>query len=104
MDGRNTSSHNEYQYPITGNTEDRNKPMGRGNGLNTKQPPPTQGNTDVWALVFQDLLDRVKCGREKHGTYLQVENGRDALIDAYQEIMDALFYLRQEIERRKKNE
>ena len=39
-------------------------------------------------------------GTEKHGTPLQAFNGRDALIDAYQEVLDAAVYLRQAIEER----
>lgn len=51
-------------------------------------------------LVIADLEARREFGRRKYGDELRVENGRDALIDAYQEALDLTIYLRQEIERR----
>jgi len=36
----------------------------------------------------------------KYHTYLLTHNGRDALIDAYQEALDLAMYLRQAIEER----
>ncbi len=46
------------------------------------------------------MEERNKIGTEKYGTPLQAHNGRDALVDAYQEILDAAVYLRQAIEER----
>lgn len=37
-------------------------------------------------------------GLKKYGTVLQPNNGRDALVDAYQEALDLVVYLRQRIE------
>lgn len=34
-------------------------------------------------------------GEQKYGTRLQTFNGRNALIDAYQEALDLVMYLRQ---------
>ena len=39
-------------------------------------------------------------GIKRYGTPLQPHNGRDALIDTYQEILDSAVYLRQAIEER----
>ena len=36
-------------------------------------------------------------GKKKHGTYLRIHNGRDALMDAYQEAIDMVMYLKQAI-------
>lgn len=36
-------------------------------------------------------------GLEKYGTKLEAFNGRDALMDAYQEAIDMVMYLRQAI-------
>lgn len=36
-------------------------------------------------------------GRSKYGTPLQANNGRDPLVDAYQESLDLCVYLRQAI-------
>jgi len=42
-----------------------------------------------------DLADRKQVGLERYGTTLQAGNGRNALVDAYQEALDLLVYLRQ---------
>jgi hypothetical protein len=59
------------------------------------QPEPSKGKTDIWHLVMQDIKDKVDSGIIKYGTVLQSRNGRDALLDAYQEAIDLVFYLRQ---------
>ena len=43
-------------------------------------------------------------GIEKYGTVLQPNNGRNALVDAYQEALDLAVYLRQRIEEDKLND
>jgi len=66
-----------------------------------KQPMPTKGKVDILPLVIADLRARDVAGRKKYGTTLQANNGRDALVDLIQELMDAVMYLRQLIEERK---
>lgn len=61
--------------------------------MSTPNAEPT-----VYSLVLADLAARDEMGREKYGKSLQPHNGRDALVDAYQEHLDELFYLRQKIE------
>jgi len=51
-------------------------------------------------MVIEDMRQRDNEGRKKYGTPLQTSNGRDALVDLYQELLDATVYIRQEIERR----
>lgn len=63
----------------------------------THEPPPTEGNETVYPHVLSDIEMRVAAGNEKYKTYLQTNNGRDALWDAYQEALDLVFYLRQVI-------
>lgn len=58
-------------------------------------------NPAVWDLVLADIAERDKMGEAKYGTRLQVGNGRDHLVDLYQELLDAVVYVRQEIERRR---
>jgi hypothetical protein len=50
--------------------------------------------------VIEDMRDRDRdrIGRRKYNTPLQAGNGRNALIDAYQEALDLCVYLRQAIE------
>lgn len=64
----------------------------------TDQPAPlTNDKPAVWDLVMQDMLERDQVGRMRYGTPLQPHNGRDALVDAYQEALDLSVYLRQAI-------
>lgn len=65
------------------------------------QPPPIANEgTPVWDLVIADMKERDHVGRERYGTPLQTNNGRDALVDAYQEALDLVVYLRQAIAER----
>lgn len=59
------------------------------------QPPPKpNASTPVWDLVIADMKARDAAGRERYGTPLQANNGRDHLVDAYQEALDKAVYLR----------
>lgn len=49
-------------------------------------------------LVIQDLRKRDEFGRKKYGESLKSHNGRNALLDAYQEALDLCMYLRQTLE------
>jgi hypothetical protein len=46
-------------------------------------------------LVVEDLIRRKEQGLRKYGMALQPGNGRDAVVDAYQETVDQAQYLRQ---------
>lgn len=59
------------------------------------QPKPKPGKDNVIDLVMEDLRVRAEVCSEDYGTHLQTFNGRDALIDLYQEMLDVLMYLRQ---------
>jgi hypothetical protein len=79
-------------------------------GLNAPQPPPKPGGVPVWplligeiergnvgrhaALIAQDMRERDAAGRAKYGMPLTADNGRDHLVDAYQEALDCAVYLR----------
>ncbi len=66
--------------------------------LSDKQPRPDRNTRPaVWDLVRQDIDDRDKFGEQKYGTRLQPHNGRDVLVDLYQELLDAVVYCRQAI-------
>jgi hypothetical protein len=65
----------------------------------TDQPPPApNAGPAISDLVMADLAQRKRLGIERYGMPLQAHNGRDALIDAYQECLDMALYLRQAIE------
>ncbi len=65
--------------------------------VNPQPPPQPNDKPAVWDLVIIDMMERDLSGEEKYGTRLQPHNGRDALVDAYQEALDLLVYLRQAI-------
>lgn len=65
-----------------------------------KQPAPTGDGQCVWDLVVADMIARDNEGRRKYGAPLRTFNGRDALVDAYQEALDLAVYLRQAIAER----
>lgn len=62
------------------------------------QPAPAANACrPVWENVVDDMRARDEIGRERYGMPLQPFNGRDALVDAYQEALDLAVYLRQAI-------
>lgn len=65
-----------------------------------KQRKPIGFGIDIGELVKKDIEERLKIGKRKYGERLKSFNGRDALIDAYQEAIDLTLYLRQSIEER----
>jgi hypothetical protein len=77
------------------------RPAGCGVEMIEDQPAPVPNDKPaVWSLVIEDMQARDALGRERYGTPLQPFNGRDALVDAYQEALDLVVYLRQAIAER----
>ncbi len=68
--------------------------------MNEQPTPISNSNQPIWELVISDMKKRDQVGRERYGTPLQAFNGRDALLDAYEEALDLVVYLRQVIEER----
>lgn len=63
---------------------------------NREQPNPiTNDLPAITELVVEDFHERLEMGIEKYGKPLQPNNGRDPLIDLYQELLDAALYIRQ---------
>lgn len=68
-------------------------------GIATEQQTKPQGSGEpITDLLIKDLLERKEFGTRKYGEPLKAFNGRDPLVDAYQELIDLLVYLRQHIE------
>ena len=66
--------------------------------VNIPEPMPTPNNYPaVWDLVIADMQERDQIGERKYGTRLQPHNGRDFLVDVYQESLDRIVYLRGKI-------
>jgi hypothetical protein len=69
--------------------------------LLTEQPMPTQNDQpSVQHMVIADIQARMQVGLERYGTLLKPGNGRDALRDLYEELLDGAMYARQAIEER----
>lgn len=67
-----------------------------------EQPPPIPTkNRAIWEIVVEEMQERDQVGRERYGVPLTIGNGRDALVDAYQEALDQVVYLRKEIAERR---
>lgn len=50
--------------------------------------------TDLRAIMIAEMAERDETGRKRYGTPLTTHNGRDHLVDAYQEALDLAVYLR----------
>lgn len=61
------------------------------------QPAPSGDGNVVIDAVVRDLEQRSVDGEKKYGTKLKTFNGRNPLIDAYQEALDLAMYLKQAI-------
>lgn len=59
--------------------------------------PIPNNEPDVQSQVIADLAARRDLGVRRYGTALQPFNGRDALVDAYEEALDLAVYLKQAI-------
>jgi hypothetical protein len=69
---------------------------------NTPQPAPQLGTAPAtWDLVLADIRERDATGAKKYGVRHQHDNGRNHLVDLYQELLDAVVYVRAELEERR---
>ena len=81
---------------------DKFVPWNKKDLLQTPEPLPIPNTSKkVWDMVIEDMQKRDEVGTQKYNTPLQTFNGRRPLIDAYQEALDLVVYLRQEVEERK---
>lgn len=65
--------------------------------VDEQRDPEHNDGPAIWDLVVEDMKMRDESGFKKYGTRLQANNGRDALVDAYQEALDLCVYIRQAI-------
>ena len=71
------------------------------NNLIEEQSAPIPNESEpIWQIVIREMQDRDNLGRKRYGTPLQAGNGRDMLVDLYQELLDAVVYVRGEIQER----
>jgi len=63
---------------------------------NKKKKMPEKNDEDcIQDMVIDDIKERKKIGVEKYGTVLKPFNGRNSIVDLYQELGDALVYCKQ---------
>ena len=68
------------------------------NAATAKQAAPSGQGNPILGMVLADLTNRALEGKEKYGEPLKAHNGRNALWDLYQELLDAAMYIRQLIQ------
>jgi hypothetical protein len=68
-----------------------------------QQLPVVNDRPFVQDLVIADIESRKALGIKKYGTLLQSGNGRDMLLDAYEEALDLVIYLRGALDERDRN-
>ena len=56
------------------------------------------GSSGVIAIVLADMRERDAIGRQRYSTPLTSGNGRDHLVDAYQELLDGSVYMVTELD------
>jgi hypothetical protein len=69
-----------------------------------QQDKPHGAGEAIVDIVIRDLKERKKFGTQKYGEPLKAFNGRNPLVDLYQELIDALVYVRQHLEEDRESE
>ena len=57
--------------------------------------PDADHGEDIQSMVIADIEARRQVGIKRYGQALHVNNGRDGLLDAYEEAVDLCVYLKQ---------
>jgi hypothetical protein len=83
---------------VTKSTAWKAKPEREGREGDTQAMPVPNDHPPIHDLVVEDILQRQALGIRRYGTPLQPHNGRQALVDLYEELLDAAVYCRQAIE------
>ena len=71
------------------------QPMPTGDGIDVAVEAAKDLRAMGLPCVAEDIEARIRLGERKYGTRLKSHNGRDAMLDLYQEILDALNYSKQ---------
>lgn len=68
-----------------------------GRAGDSQEMPVVNSHADIQTQVIADIIARRDVGIERYGTALQPNNGRNALLDAYEEVLDLAMYLKQRL-------
>lgn len=63
----------------------------------TQSSPKANDSIPICDQVIEDLKKRKEVGISRYGVALQANNGRNALLDCYEEAQDQLLYLKQHL-------
>ena len=99
-DWRSPLSREEYDQYCKERDSECAKSIDSNDAATAVLPKPSGKGNPVLGMVLADLTNRAFEGVKKYGEPLKADNGRDALVDAYQEALDLCMYLRQAIEER----
>lgn len=70
----------------------------RAGRVGDSQPLPTSNDSpDIQSMVIADIVERRRLGISRYGVALQPHNGRNALLDLYEELIDAAMYCKQRL-------
>jgi hypothetical protein len=72
----------------------RPTPSREGREGDSQGMPVVNDGQSVQDAVIADIEARKSVGLERYGTLLQAHNGRDMLLDAYEEAIDLAMYLK----------
>lgn len=71
------------------------EPMPTGNGVDVAVVAAQWFKNNGYDEIAEDIEARIRLGERKYGTRLKAFNGRVALMDLYQEVLDAINYAQQ---------
>jgi hypothetical protein len=71
------------------------QPMPTGNGIDVAVEVAKDLRAMGLEHIAEDIEARIRLGEKKYGTRLKSHNGRDAMLDLYQEILDGCNYAKQ---------
>lgn len=71
------------------------QPMPTGDGIDVAQEAADDLRAMGLPEIAEDIEARIRLGERKYGTRLKSHNGRDAMLDLYQEVLDGINYSKQ---------
>src|SRR5271168_129308 len=80
---------------MSGEDAARVQPMPTGNGIDVAVEVAKDLRALELEFIAEDTEARIRLGEQKYGTRLKSHNGRDAMLDLYQEILDGCNYAKQ---------
>jgi hypothetical protein len=80
---------------MSGEDAARVQPMPTGDGIDVAVEVAKDLRTMGLEFIAEDTEARIRLGEKKYGTRLKSHNGRDAMLDLYQELLDGCNYAKQ---------